>query len=89
MTRYHIYTFVDFSKAFDSLMVRMWDILEFSGCPPQPVAVIRSLHEHATIALRLNIEGVLAPEFEQKKGIREGSGALLVCVACLSWCWTS
>jgi len=60
---------------FDSLVwARMWEILEFSGCPPQLVAVIRSLHEHATIALRLNSEGDLAPEFAQMKGIRQGSG---------------
>jgi hypothetical protein len=70
-----IYTFVDFSKAFDSLLwARMWDILEFSGCPPQLVAVIRSLHEHAMIALRLNSDGDLAAAFAQMKGIRQGSG---------------
>ena len=69
-----IYTFVDYSKAFDSLVwARMWEILKFSGCPPQLVAVIRALHEHATIALRLNAEGDLAPEFAQKKGIRQGA----------------
>jgi hypothetical protein len=70
-----IYTFVDYSKAFDSLVwARMWEILVFSGCPPQLVAVIRSLHEHATIALRINAEGDLAEAFAQMKGIRQGSG---------------
>ena len=52
----------------------MWEILEFSGCPPQLIEVIRSLHEHATIAVRYNSEGELLPEFAQKKGIRQGSG---------------
>jgi hypothetical protein len=70
-----IYTFVDYSKAFDSLVwARMWDILEFQGCPAPLIAVIRALHEAATIALRINSEGDIAPEFEQKKGIRQGSG---------------
>jgi hypothetical protein len=70
-----IYTFVDYSKAFDSLVwARMWEILVFSGCPPQLVAVIRSLHEQATIALRINSEGDLAEAFAQMKGIRQGSG---------------
>ena len=53
-----IYTFVDYSKAFDSLVwARMWDILEFQGCPAPLIAVIRALHEAATIALRINSEG--------------------------------
>ena len=70
-----IYTFVDFSKAFDSLVwARMWEIIEFSGCPTALLAVIRCLHEHATISIRLNSAGDLAAEFKQKKGIRQGSG---------------
>jgi hypothetical protein len=70
-----IYTCVDFSKAFDSLVsARMLEVIQFSGCPPALLAVIRCLHEHAAISIRLNGAGDLAAEFKQKKGIRRGSG---------------
>ena len=70
-----IVTFIDFSKAFDSLVWEMlWKIMECLGCPEKMVTVVRSLYSQSTISIRLSKEGDLAPAFKQKKGTRQGSG---------------
>ena len=67
-------TFIDYSKAFDSLdWAKLWDILEFAGCPRGIVTVIKSLYEHSTISIRITADGELAPRFKHKCGIRQGS----------------
>ena len=67
-------TFIDFSKAFDSLAWdRMWETLEFAGCPAGLVTVIRAMYEHAAVALRVNTAGRRTPPFRQKNGIRQGA----------------
>lgn len=69
-----IITFIDYSKAFDSLnWENLWKTLEFAGCPRKLVTVIRKLYENSTISLRLSSDGELAPEIKQKRGIRQGS----------------
>ena len=70
-----IVTFIDFSKAFDSLVWEaLWKIMECLGCPAKLVAVVRSLYSQSTISIRLSMDGELAPSFVQKKGTRQGSG---------------
>ena len=45
-----IVTFIDFSKAFDSLVWEaLWKIMECLGCPAKLVAVVRSLYSQSTI----------------------------------------
>ena len=69
-----ILTFIDYSKAFDSLdWDKLWKVLEFAGCPEGLVNVIKSLYEHSTISIRVSADGELAPSFKQKRGIRQGS----------------
>ena len=69
-----IFTFIDYSKAFDSLAWdRLWQTLEFAGCPAELVTAIRGLYKQSTIAIRLSSAGELADDFEQRKGIRQGS----------------
>jgi hypothetical protein len=69
-----ILAFIDYSKAFDSLdWERLWEILEFAGCPKELVNMIRSLYEKSTISIRITGDGELAERFSQKRGIRQGS----------------
>jgi hypothetical protein len=69
-----ILTFIDYSKAFDSLdWARLWQVLEFAGCPKELVQVIKSLYELSTISIRITADGELATSFSQKRGIRQGS----------------
>ena len=64
-----IVTFIDFSKAFDSLVWEaLWKIMECLGCLAKLVAVVRSLYSQSTISIRLSMDGELAPSFVQKKG---------------------
>ena len=68
-----IFNFVDFKKAFDSLdWDTMWKIMEAQGMPVQMVNIIKELYNNATVAVRLNMEGGMAPSFKQKVGIRQG-----------------
>ena len=70
-----VVTFIDYSKAFDSLAWEtLWKIMECLGCPAKMVAVVRSLYSQSTISIRLSNDGDLAPAFTQKKGTRQGSG---------------
>merc|ERR1712093_794069 len=70
-----IITFIDFSKAFDSLVWdTLWRIMACLGCPKKMVAVVKSLYSQSTISIRLSKDGELAPKFVQKKGTRQGSG---------------
>jgi hypothetical protein len=70
----YILTFIDYSKAFDSLdWERLWKMLEFAGCPVPLIKVMSTMYNNSTIAIRLSSDGKLAPEFKQKKGIRQGS----------------
>jgi hypothetical protein len=70
-----VVTFIDFKKAFDSLVWEMlWKVMECLGCPAKMVAVVRSLYSQSSISIRLSNEGELAPKFMQKKGTRQGSG---------------
>jgi hypothetical protein len=79
-----IFTFVDFSKAFDSLDWEvMWKVLQFQGMPDKFVELIRKLYSTSTISIRLNMDGAFAPTFDQRVGIRQGcslSPALFVLV---------
>jgi hypothetical protein len=69
-----ILTFIDYSKAFDSVEWKnTWKALKFAGCPEKLVRVMSVLYEHSTIAIRLTANGKLAPEFRQGNGIRQGS----------------
>lgn len=69
-----ILTFIDYSKAFDSLeWEKLWKIIEFAGCPEELVAIIRNFYQCSTISIRITRDGELAPEFQQKRGIRQGS----------------
>jgi hypothetical protein len=68
-----IMNFIDFTKAFDSLdWENMWKVLNFQGIPDQIVTMIRRLYDNSSISLKLNAEGMLAPSFPQKIGIRQG-----------------
>ena len=59
-----VVTFIDFSKAFDSLAWEtLWKIMECLGCPAKMVAVVRSLYSQSTISIRLSNDGDLAPAF--------------------------
>ena len=70
-----VVTFIDFKKAFDSLVWEvLWKVMECLGCPAKMVAVVRSLYSQSSISIRLSNEGELAPKFMQKKGTRQGSG---------------
>ena len=70
-------TFIDYSKAFDSLdWEKLWKVLEFAGCPN--TNVIRGLYERSTISIRITGDGDLATRFRQKRGIRQGSSILLI-----------
>ena len=70
-----IITFIDFSKAFDSLVWdTLWRIMACLGCPKKMIAVVKSLYTQSTISIRLSKDGELAPKFVQKKGTRQGSG---------------
>jgi len=79
-----VFTFVDFSKAFDSLDWEvMWKVLEFQGMPDKFVELIRKLYNTSSISVRLSMDGSWAPAFDQKVGIRQGcslSPALFVLV---------
>ena len=81
-------TFIDFSKAFNRLAWdRMWEMLEFAGCPAGLVTVIRAMYEHAAVALRVNTAGRRTPPFRQKNGIRQGSSlSPLIFVLVLDFC---
>jgi hypothetical protein len=81
-------TFIDFSKAFDSLAWdRMWEILEFAGCPEGLVAVIRTLYDKAAVSLRTDADGKGTEPFKQKNGIRQGSSlSPLIFVLVLDFC---
>ena len=69
-----IFTFIDYSKAFDSLdWDKLWPILEFAGCPIDLIRVMKTMYAKSTISIRLSSDGTLAPSFEQKRGIRQGS----------------
>ena len=68
-----IYNFVDFKKAFDSLdWETMWKVMEAQGMPSKIVGIIKELYNNATVSVRLNSEGGMAPSFRQKVGIRQG-----------------
>ena len=68
-----IYNFVDFRKAFDSLdWSTMWKVMEAQGMPTKIVGIIKELYNNATVSVRLNSEGGMAPSFKQKVGIRQG-----------------
>ena len=70
----YIFTFIDYSKAFDSLLWNnLWGTVEYAGCPSGLTTVMKALYEQSTIAIRLSSDGTLAPDFAQKKGIRQGS----------------
>ena len=79
-----IVTFVDFSKAFDSLeWTTMWQVLKFQGMPSKYVEPLQNLYSSSTISVRLSTDGVWAPPFAQQAGIRQGcslSPALFVLV---------
>jgi hypothetical protein len=76
--------FVDYSKAFDSLIWgRLWKCLEFAGCPVELIAVIRGFYDRSTVSLRLSSDGKAAPPFAQRKGIRQGS-SLSPCIFVLA-----
>ena len=79
-----VFTFVDFSKAFDSLdWDVMWKVLKFQGMPNKMIELIRKLYSTSTISIRLSMDGAWAPAFDQKVGIRQGcslSPALFVLV---------
>ena len=67
-------TFIDYSKAFDSLgWINLWKTLKFAGCPKEIIKVIKTLYEKSTISIRVSSDGTLAKEFKQKQGIRQGS----------------
>jgi hypothetical protein len=67
-------SFIDYSKAFDSLdWEKLWKVLEFAGCPKEYIKVIRGLYERSTISIRITGDGDLATRFSQKRGIRQGS----------------
>ena len=52
-----VVTFIDFSKAFDSLAWEtLWKIMECLGCPAKMVAVVRSLYSQSTISIRLSVK---------------------------------
>jgi hypothetical protein len=68
-----IFNFVDFKKAFDSLdWETMWKVMEAQGMPLKIIAIIKELYNNATVSVRLNSEGGMAPSFKQKVGIRQG-----------------
>ena len=68
-----IFNFVDFKKGFDSLdWETMWKVMEAQGMPDKIVAIIKELYTNATVSVRLNQEGGMAPSFNQKVGIRQG-----------------
>ena len=79
-----IFNFVDFKKAFDSLdWETMWKVMEAQGMPMKIIGIIKELYNNATVSVRLNTEGKMAPKFRQKVGIRQGcslSPALFVLV---------
>ena len=79
-----IFTFVDFSKAFDSLdWDVMWKVLVWQGMPIKFVQLIQKLYMTSTISVRLSMDGAWAPAFGQRVGIRQGcslSPALFVLV---------
>jgi hypothetical protein len=79
-----IFSFVDFSKAFDSLdWETMWKVLRFQGMPEKIVGLIRNLYCNSTISVRLSADGACAQAFDQRVGIRQGcslSPALFVLV---------
>ena len=68
-----VFTFIDYSKAFDSLnWDNLWRTLSFAGCPNKLIAVIRAFYKQSSISIRITKDGELAPEFLQKRGIRQG-----------------
>jgi hypothetical protein len=84
LQRPRIFTFVDFSKAFDSLdWSTMWKVLRAQGMPSRIVDLIHKLYTGSTISVRLSMEGAFASAFDQQIGIRQGcslSPALFVLV---------
>ena len=50
-----------------------WVLIEFAGCPKELVAMIKAMYERSTISIGITSDGDLAPEFAQKRGIRQGS----------------
>ena len=52
-------------KAFHSLdWETMWKVMEAQGMPDKIVAIIKELYTNATVSVRLNQEGGVAPSFE-------------------------
>ncbi|KAF4672098.1 1,2-dihydroxy-3-keto-5-methylthiopentene dioxygenase, partial [Perkinsus chesapeaki] len=66
--------FVDFQKAFDSLVwSSSWKILAAAGMPKFFVELIRRLYDDAKVTIRINKEGKVSDIFDQKIGVRQGS----------------
>ena len=66
-----ITTFVDFSKAFDSIKREvMWKILRHYGIPEKIVNAIRCLYETSTSSVQLN--GQLSELFDVNSGVLQG-----------------
>jgi hypothetical protein len=74
--------FIDFSKAFDSIIrKRLWQILEMYGIPQKYINIIRELYNNSKASVEVN--GKLTDFFDVETGVRQGcvlSGLLFIIV---------
>ena len=81
-----ILVFVDFEKAFDSLLhTTMFSTLQNSGCPTEILEVIKNIYGRASIKLKYG-NGDQSGPIPQRRGIRQGSAlSPLLFIICLDW----
>ena len=81
-----IMIFVDFEKAFDSLLHKtMFATLRNSGCPGDLLKPIERIYDAASLELKYG-NGENSAAIRQRRGIRQGSAlSPLLFILCLDW----
>ena len=81
-----IMIFVDFEKAFDSLIHKtMFATLRNSGCPDDLLRPIERIYDAASLELKYG-NGENSAPIRQRRGIRQGSSlSPLLFILCLDW----
>ena len=73
-------TFVDLTKAFDTLSREgLWRIMAKYGCPPEVITIVRLLHD--SMMARVHDDGNTSESFLVSNGVKQGCVLAQHCLA--------